>query len=425
MHLVAHFLQALLVAAFVVLAGTVALRPRRLTALASLAPQGRPGRVLVALLLALAGIATAAGLAVPFAAFFASLLGLAAAVVIAALAARSRSRGMWTIPAALALACLGVGAIEPLGLKVLALPKADELPQAPLESRVVKTYDEGVWFEGIAAGADGTLYLAANRGLDFSRGDYYRHARGEIIARSPSGEERSVMVTPEGVAAGVIAVADDGTLYMTSNADVPGLWRVGKDGRSEMFVHLPPGAWPNGLDIGPDGKLYTPDSHLGVIWRADPVTGRVERVVEDKRLLARPFISLAPGANGLHFRGRAMIVTVSDRTTVLEYPLGQDGTLGAPKVLATGIPGDDFAIGRDGSLFITTHPYNTIVRLSPSGERDVAGDARQHIVGATGAVFGRGADDAGTLYVVTDGGAFTGGPAARGELVALRPFAGR
>jgi sugar lactone lactonase YvrE len=168
--------------------------------------------------------------------------------------------------------------------------------------------------------------------------------------------------------------------------------------------------------------LYSADSQLGIIWRIDPKTGSLKEVMRDPALLARPFISLAPGANGLHFRGNDLLVTVSDRTTLLKFAMDEKGKLGKSSVIATGIPGDDFAIGQDGSLFVTTHPYNTIVKISPNGERMIIGKAEQHIVGATDAVFGKSPKDLNTLYVVTDGGAFTGGPNTRGELVALEPY---
>jgi sugar lactone lactonase YvrE len=380
-------------------------------------------RAPLAFIALLAASADVAAIAVPFLAFFAACLSMLVALgLLLALSRRSAVRFVYVSIMA-ALASLGVAMLQPLGLKVMLLPKADSLPYEPVQARVLKTYDEGVWFESVRAGADGTLYLAANIGLDFARSDYYRHAHGEVIEHHLDGTERVLFTTPVGSAAGVFAVAADGTIYMSSNGVTPGVWRIKPNGTGEMMTKLPHGAWPNGLDFGPDGMLYSPDSALGLIWRINPQTGEASKALEDKLLRARPYISLAPGANGLHFSGQKMIVTVSDSTKALQYTLQPGGSFGRGVELASGIPGDDFAIGRDGSLFITTHPYNTLVRVYPDGRRVVIGDARQHIVGATDAVFGRGVQDRDVLYVATDGGAFTGGPKTRGQLIALTPYA--
>lgn len=415
-------LQSVLGLSLLLMAAASLSRAACLQWLAAPLPRSRIGRVAGGIAFLLAGVATLAGAVVPFVAFFASCLALATSAFLAVRTVLAKLPTHWPVPALMVLACGAIAVAQPLGLKVLALPKADELPYAAVQARVVKTYDEGLWFEGIAAGSDGTLYLAGNRGVDFSRGDYYRRAQGEVIVRRPQGDERVLFKTPVGATAGVIAVAADGTLYMTSHSATPTVWRISIDGQAEKLAQLPRGAWPNGLDIGPDGKLYSPDSALGLVWRIDPATRRTERLIESPQLLARPFIALAPGANGLHFRGRDMYVTVSDRTTVLKYTLDASGRLGEALRLASGIPGDDFAIGHDGSLFITTHPYNTLVRVAPDGTRTIVGQEAEHMVGATDAVFGLGPQDRNTLYVVTDGGAFTGGPKARGQLVAVEPY---
>lgn len=419
MNTITTLLQCALGLSLLLLAAA-ALHPRWYKRFAAILPIGRLARSASAVLFLVAGIVTLVGVAVPFAAFFGACLALLSSLLLSARALYTR-HALWTLPAVMAAASVGIALAQPLGLKVLALPKAAALQFAPVPSRVIKTYDEGLWFEGIAAADDGTLYLSGNRGLNFSRSDYYRAAKGEVIARRPGKDEQVIFRTPTGSTAGVIAIAADGTLYMTSHGDSPAIWRIRANGQGERLAQLPRGAWPNGLDVGPDGKLYSADSALGLIWRIDPATGHSERVIVDKRLLARKFISLAPGANGLHFRGNDLYVTVSDRTTVLKYTLDQRGSFSAPVVVATGIPGDDFAIGHDGSLFIATHPYNTLVHVAPDGERTIIGKEAQHIVGATDAVFGKTASDRDTLYVVTDGGAFTGGPKTRGELVALQP----
>lgn len=422
MNALTFVLQVGLAAGLLLQAAAAGLRARWLAGF-GLPSRGSPtGRALGTALLLIATLGALAGAAVPFLAFFSGCLALVASIFMLLHALRARSAASVALAASTACLAIAVAILQPLGLKVLALPKAAQLPFLPAPARVVKTYDEGLWFEGIAASDDGTLYLAGNRNIDFSHSDYYARAHGEVIERKPDGTERVLFTTPEGSTAGVIAIGASGNLYMTSHGDTPSIWEIGVDGRGRTLVQFPRGAWPNGLDVGPDGMLYTPDSALGAVWRVDPSTGRAQQALQDERLMARPFISLAPGANGLHFLGRDMYVTVSDRTTVLKYQLEAGGRFAAPAAVATGIPGDDFAIGHDGSLFVTTHPYDTIVRVSPSGERTVVGGKQQHVVGATDAVFGRRESDRRTLYVVTDGGAFTGGPKTRGELLALQPY---
>ena len=420
MNLFTYAIQALLSLSFMISGIAAMFRPRWLDPLPSILPTTGIGRVAISVIFWVCAVATLIGIFVPFAVFFASCLALACSLFFAWRIGQSKVLQTLPIPALMAMASVAVAMVQPLGLKVLALPKADDLPFVPSPSRVVKTYDVGLWLEGIAAADDGTLYLAGNRGLEFSRSDYYRDAQGELIARKPSGEEVVLFKTPKGTTAGVVAVASDGTLFMTSHGEPSSIWRIDTKGNSQRITQFPDRAWPNGIDIGPDGMLYSPDSTLGVVWRVNPGNGNAEVALKDPALLARPYIALAPGANGLHFKGRDMFVTVSDQATVLKYPMDDKGQLGAAQVIATGIPGDDFAIGQDGSLFITTHPYNTLVRVAPDGQRTIIGKAEQHIVGATDAVFGKTDKDRTTLYVVTDGGAFSGGPNTRGELVAVQ-----
>lgn len=368
-------------------------------------------------------IASIAGTLVPFLVFFVACITLASSIPLFLKAGNVRASRLWVLPSVLVIGSLLAAIFQPLGLKVLALPKADELSFTSIPWRIVKTYEEGLWFEGIAAGENGILYLSGNRGLDFSRGDYYHDAEGELIALMPNGNEHILFKTPKGLTAGVPVVAPDNSLYLTSHGNTSHIWHIDTSGKARQLAQLPNNAWPNGLDLGPDGMLYTPDSKLGLIWRVNTTSGKVEVALRDPALKARPFISLAPGANGLHFKGRDLLVTVSDRTTVLKYSMDEKGRFGMGTIIASGIPGDDFAMGQDGSLFITTHPYNTLVRVSPEGKRSVIAMQEQHIVGATDAVFGKTDQDRSTLYVVTDGGAFTGGPKTRGELIALEPYA--
>src|SRR6266404_1505507 len=81
-----------------------------------------------------------------------------------------------------------------------------------------------------------------------------------------------------------------------------------------------------------------------------------------------------------------------------------DGSAGAIEIAAGRLCADDFAFGMSGSLYITTHPEHTLVRLNPSGARTTLAGPEQGMVGSTACAFGRAPGDEKALYVTTDGG---------------------
>ena len=238
-------------------------------------------------------------------------------------------------------------------------------------------------------------------GENYATGDKSQ-AHAQVIARKPDGTDRVFFELPLGSTAGVIAFDAEGRMFMTDQGENLGVWRFTADGKGELFANLPQGAWPNGITVGPDQQLYVADAALVVIWRIDLRSGVAQRAIESDALRTRRFISLAPGANGLHFFGNDLFVSVSAAARVLKVALGKDGQFGPPSVFAEGIPGDDFVIDDQGKLYITTHPFNTIVRVTQNGQRSVIANATHGIVGATDAAFELRPGDRDTLYVATD-----------------------
>lgn len=372
---------------------------------------------------ALGGLLMLVGIKLPFLTFFGAALVVVLLTTLSAVAAVRRRPGFGRLLAApfvlLIAASVLIGVKEPLGLKIVLLPRPDSLPYQPVaDARVVHTYDPGMWFEGVTALADGTLYLSESKGEDYNSGSKSK-VHAEVIKRSPQGTEQVFFRPPTGSTAGVTAVAADGTVFLTVTGGGRGLWRIGPDGQGRRLASLPSGSFPNGVTLGPDGAPYVADSNFGTIWRIDPTTGAVTTAYKGQVLRARRFVALPPGANGIHFFGGQMYVTNSDRGTLVRFDVETDGTLKDPKIIMRGVPADDFAIATDGTIYLTTHIYNTIVRRDADGRRTVIGNGKQHIVGATACALtttGSGT----TLYVVTDGGALrTGDSGARGTLVAL------
>jgi sugar lactone lactonase YvrE/uncharacterized membrane protein YphA (DoxX/SURF4 family) len=355
----------------------------------------------------------------PFLAFFVAVLLVM--ILVGALAVHfiRGPRDGWPVAAGLLAATLAIIGLQPLGLRVLALPAADILPvEAVASFEVLKTYAPGAFLESIKVAPDGSIYLTANKGIYLQTGDKSK-TEAQVIVRAPDGAERILFKLPPGATAGVMAFGADGTLFLTGDGSALGVWRISPSGKGELFAKLPEGSWPNGLTLGPDGMLYAADSLLGKIWKIDPRTGQITTAIENDLLRRRFWIALAPGANGLHFFGRDLFVSVSDRGTILRFKQTSDGKFQKPEVYAVGIPSDDFAIDSDGALYVTTHPHNTIVKITPDGRRIIIANAQHGVTGAADAAFGTRTGDEQTLYVATDGGAFGGDPEARGALVAL------
>jgi sugar lactone lactonase YvrE len=420
MSVIAFIIQCLVAAGFLVRAASKFLATGGVRREFEALRVGRYGRWSLAALEMVGGLGMLAALVQPFLVFFVAVfLVLLSAWTLVLQRVRQFTKGS-SVVAVLLVGALAAAALQPLGLKVILLPKAADLPLEPVaSSQIVKSYEEGLWFEGVAMAPDGTLYLAGNKGENYATGDKSR-VRARVIARAPDGGEQVFFNLPPGSTAGVITFDAQGHMYMTGQGADLGVWRLTPDGKGELFAKMPRGAWPNGITAGPDGQLYVADSSLGVIWRVDPRSGAVGRALESDALRARPLIALAPGANGVHFFGRDLYVTVSDAARILKFSMNADGQFGAPSVFAEGIPGDDFAIDDQGTLFVTTHPFNTIVQVTQDGRRSVVANAAHGIVGATDAVFGVLPGDRDTLYVATDGGAFSGDAGARGTLVTLK-----
>jgi sugar lactone lactonase YvrE len=357
----------------------------------------------------------------PLTAFGALLLAAVMAGALVAELARIRRQGGWIAPATLLAAALGVVYLRPLGVQLLALPQQAPAIAVPVVAREVAAFPAGAFLESVAQDSAGNLYISKTTGADIAAGDLSA-ARGELVRLAPDGALTTFATLPPGTLAGVIAIGPDETIYLTVGAtsapQYHGVWSFSPDGAGQIFAALPPVAGPNGITFGPGGELYVADSNQGMIWRIDEA-GQVEAWLENPQLGARPWLGLFPGANGVQFWGDSLYVAVSDRGQILRVPIGADGSPGPISVVAEGVPTDDFALDADGNLYVTTHPFNSVVRVRPDGRHELLAGVAEGVVGPTDVVFGTQPADQGALYVVTDGGLFEGRAEQRPALVRL------
>ncbi len=285
----------------------------------------------------------------------------------------------------------------------------DDMPVEPVPTEVVATVEEGDFIEGIVAHPDGHLYatgLVSGRvyriGLDGSVA---------VIRQFPIAEPMDFGAGPTGGGADhivTLCLGLDGELFVAvavTDPAVRGLWRLDPDGSGERLAPLPADADPNGTTVDRAGNLYAADTGGGLIWRVPAGGSDAEVWCTDPLVTA----VTAPwggrmGPNGLQHVDGALLVTMSMRNTVVRVPIEADGSPGPAEVVATGMGGDDFAVLPDGTLYVTTHPSNWVVRIPPDGgpATRVAG-VDQGVVGSACAVYHPGTGD---VFVGTDGGLF-------------------
>jgi sugar lactone lactonase YvrE len=218
---------------------------------------------------------------------------------------------------------------------------------------------------------------------------------GEIRKISPDFQQSSLAFLPiEGPCAPKHAVALGLTLDQ-------GLWRVDRQsGALEQVARAPSATVLNGIDVHGDW-IYAADTFDGRIWRA-PVAGGELEIWADDPLLKRPEGAVYPGPNGLrYFRGE-IFVAVSTRGTVVAIPVRPGGGAGRARVHATLPPEqgcDEFAFDVLGSIYCTTDPFNTVVRLDPDGTTEILLTEADGLDGPTSAAFGRRGRNRKNLYV--------------------------
>jgi sugar lactone lactonase YvrE len=205
-----------------------------------------------------------------------------------------------------------------------------------------------------------------------------------------------------------ITLDSHGTLYVSVVACDPanrGVWRILPDGTQQRLATLPLESLPNGIVLHL-GYVYVADSSLPRIWRVPANGGTAEVWLEDPLLQAPPPPPGSPsvaGANGLQFFRQQLFVANSGQGTIVAVPINGDGTAGLPRIhahLPIPMGGDDFTFDVDGSIYCTTGPSNTLLKISPDGSTSkILLSAADGLDGPTAASFGRVGDDRFNLYI--------------------------
>ena len=264
---------------------------------------------------------------------------------------------------------------------------------SPVPFRVVASWPAPAFVENVVVGPDGSVFVTVHSG---NRIDRYDPRTGEtgvfvILPAPPMG----------------LAIDESGSLWVTGGTmrTAPGyIWKISVQGEVQHWTDLPNATFMNGCAVHPNGReLLVCESSSSRVLSIDlQKPGKWSVWLEDE--LIGPGESFFPGANGIKIRGGLAYITVSARSLMVRLPILADGSAGAVEPILRDVLGDDFAFGETGSLYITTHPAQTLVRIDPSGKRTTIAGPDQGMVGSTACAFGKTPGDQRALYVSTDGG---------------------
>lgn len=159
--------------------------------------------------------------------------------------------------------------------------------------------------------------------------------------------------------------------------------RATPQGVIEPWVEISDAVFMNGCTLLSDAHtLLVCESATGRILAVDQAKGSWRPWIADARL--RPKNPQMPGANGIKVFGGFAYVSVTDANIIYRTPLNAPGEPGDLAVFATELRADDFTFDSHGTLYIATHPAQSVLRLGQSGQRTTIAGPDQGAVGSTG-----------------------------------------
>lgn len=157
------------------------------------------------------------------------------------------------------------------------------------------------------------------------------------------------------------------------------------------------------------GLILLAESFLGLVYSLNVNTAEVAVWLKHKHLAKVTDNPMMPAANGIKYHNGSVYLSNTDAKLFLRAPISKDGAVAATgevEVVEERLGADDFIFDADGSVYLATHVYQSVMKLAADGTRTrIAGGPEDPVcAGTTAAAFGRTPSDEHSLYVTTTGG---------------------
>ena len=245
----------------------------------------------------------------------------------------------------------------------------------PESGELLEQWGPGMGVQGpddITFGPDGSAY-------------WTEFAFGDVGKRTPDGT-MSVIASP-GLGVNPITFSDDGRLFVALCALGDGLFEIDPDGVEEPRLisdELGPGCGLNGMDWGPDDRLYGPRLTAREVARVDVDSGAFETVATG---FEAPVALKFDSQHRLH-----VLDSATGEVFRVDIETGEKQIVGQ-----TAPSADNLAFDADDRLFVSNNAHSFIVEvLGPETNRTVVAG---NVSFPGGLAWVRGAAGAGRLFL--------------------------
>ncbi|KAF4550181.1 Hypothetical protein D9617_18g033720 [Elsinoe fawcettii] len=204
------------------------------------------------------------------------------------------------------------------------------------------------------------------------------------------------------------------------------------------IVGIPQAGILNGLATipgryGTNATVLLSDTLVGTIYAVNPGTGKVSTAFP-VLTAAKTSPLVQPGVNGIRYHAPTKTLYFANTITAvlgavkISVLISRDGTpvatvLETPRIIASNLPVDDFALLGDGSVIAAVNPQNKVVKVTAKGEVTVLFDGADFdsFDAPTSAALGRTPEQFGSVFVTTSGLQLSvNGTSPGGELFQLK-----
>ncbi|AGP53980.1 hypothetical protein M271_11915 [Streptomyces rapamycinicus NRRL 5491] len=279
----------------------------------------------------------------------------------------------------------------------------ERVPFAPVPAETITEWEPGTFLENLAPFPPGgwLVTVPSHRRIDLVTGDGRRSTFAEL-ASVPTG----------------IVTDRDGAWVISGTIGEPGwcLDRV-RQGEVTHACDLPQLRFGNGM--ARDGRrLLIADSALGTVLAVDLDTRRAAQWIHHELFTPLEQAVGVPGINGITVAGDYVFLANSARALLLRVPAAATDTTHL-EIVAERLFADDFAVHDDGTLYLATHIFDSVLRLTPGGRRTEIARADQGVETCTSVAIDPANPD--TLWVTAAGERFgSGGRDKPARLIRLK-----